>query len=434
MNSYEISEKYGSWFRLDNSAAVYPMIITLKTQSLFRLGVELKDYIDKDDLENALRITFKRYPSFEVELSQGFFRHYFVSNHRQPVVKVDDGSLLKKINFRSNNGYLLRVAYYKNKIFVDYFHGLCDGIAAAEFIKTLVYYYLQERGIDFDTHGKIKTLAQQIDTDELKDGFKEYYTKFQLGRGIDKMAGKGAFQIKDKFFQKEGFGLVQGFLKTDKLLALSKSYDCSLTVLISAVAMLAVTKSYYKGHSKNDLAVFLPINLRRFYPSKTIYNFTTFAKCILNPQQIEHTLESYIATIKEQLQEQLTKEELDLKLSFTSLMDKKPYLRFMPLFIKSFFVKLARRLTGTSKQTMIISNLGRIDMPKESSKHINNFNFMLNCSRKTPNNIALVSYGNTTVISFTRQIIPTEIEREFFSMLASYGLEVEVVSNLREVR
>lgn len=434
MKHFEISEKYGSWFRLDNSAAVYPMLITLKTQSLFRLGVDLYDCIDRDDLEKALKMTFKRYPSFEVELSHGFFRHYFVSNHRPPNVRADDGSLLKRIDFRNNNGYLLRITYYKNKIFVDFFHGLCDGISAMEFMKTLVYYYLDERGMSFDDEGKIKLLSEQIDIDEFKDGFKEYYTKFNLKQGINNMAGGEAFPIKDTFFKKEGFGLIQGYLQTDKLLAFCKKNNCSMTVLIAAIAMLSVTKVYYKGNPKQNLVVFLPINLRRFYPSKTIYNFTTFAKCIIDPKKVAHNLQSYVAVIKEELKMQLEKEELDLKLSFTSLMDIKPYLKYMPLFLKSFFAKLGKRLTGSSKQTMIISNLGRVDMPEESKNYIKNFNFMLNCGRKTPNNMAILSYGNSTVISFTRQIISTEIEREFFSTLANAGLKVEIVSNLREVK
>lgn len=434
MKHYEISEKYGSWFRLDNSAAVYPMLITLKTQSLFRLGVELNECIDKDDLEKALKKTFKRYPSFEVELSQGFFRHYFVSNNRPPIIRLDDGSLLKKIDFRSNNGYLLRITYYKNKFFVDFFHGLCDGSSAMEFLKTLVYYYLQERGIVLDDEGKIKTLNQQINTEEFKDGFKEYYTKFNFKQGINKMAGKGAFPVRDTLFKKEGFGLIQGRLQTNQLLQLSKKYDCSLTVFLAAIAMLSVTKVYYKGASKHNLIVFLPINLRRFYPSETIYNFTTFAKCIIDPNTVNHDLESYVSVIKEQLKKQLEKEELDLKLSFTSLMDVRPYLKFMPLFIKSFFAKLGARLVGNSKQTMIISNLGRIQLPETASEHIRNFNFMLNCGRKTPNNMGIISYGDTTVISFTRQIVRTEIEREFFSTLGKAGLKVEIVSNLREVR
>lgn len=430
MKDFEISEKYGSWFRLDNSAAVYPMLITMKTQSLFRLGVELKSYIDRDDLEKALKITFKRYPSFEVELSQGFFRHYFVSNKRPPFVRTDDGSLLKKIDFRKNKGYLLRITYYKRKIFIDYFHGLCDGTSALEFLKTLVYYYLSERGEQISSEG-IKTVDQPLNLEEFKDGFKENYQKFNFKKGLNKMAGGGAFQIKDTFFRREGFGLVQGTLDTKEFLATSKKFGCSLTVLIAALAMLSVAKVYYKGYSKHPLTVFIPINLRRYYPSESIYNFTSFAKCKIDPNTTPHELESFIAVMKEQLSSQLEKHELDLKVSFTSLMDKKPLLKYMPLFIKSFFAKLVKRLTSSSKQTMFISNLGNVTMP--GAEYIDNFSFMLNCSRTTPNNMGVVSYNNKTVITFTRQIVSTELERHFFTVLSGMGLQVAIASNMREV-
>ncbi len=430
MKDFEISEKYGSWFRLDNSAAVYPMLITLKTQSLFRLGVELKSYIDRDDLEKALKTTFKRYPSFEVELSQGFFRHYFVSNRRQPLIRVDDGSLLKKIDFRKNKGYLLRITYYKKKIFIDYFHGLCDGSSALEFLKTLVYYYLAERGEQIVPDG-IKTVDQPLNLEEFKDGFKENYQKFNFKKGLNKMAGGGAFQIKDAFFKREGFGLIEGTLNTKEFLSASKRFGCSLTVLIAALAMLSVTKAHYKGYSKHPLTVFIPINLRKYYPSQSIYNFTSFAKCKIDPNTTPHDIESYVAVMKEQLNSQLEKQELDLKVSFTSLMDKKPLLKYMPLFIKSFFAKFVKRLTSSSKQTMFISNLGNVVIP--GAEYIDNFSFMLNCSRTTPNNMGVVSYNNKTVITFTRQIVSTELERHFFTMLSAMGLKVAVASNMREV-
>jgi NRPS condensation-like uncharacterized protein len=202
-------------------------------------------------------------------------------------------------------------------------------------------------------------------------------------------------------------------------------------VLIAALAMLSVTKVYYKGHSKHPLTVFIPINLRRYYPSQSIYNFTSFAKCRIDPNTTEHNLVSYVEVMKEQLSGQLEKHELDLKVSFTSLMDKKPLLKYMPLFIKSFFAKLVKRLTSSTKQTMFISNLGNILLP--NNEHIDSFSFLLNCGRNTPNNMGIVSYKNKTVITFTRQIVSTELERHFFTALSDLGLSVAVASNMREV-
>jgi len=34
------------WYRMDNSAMIYPMVITQKTQSIFRIGVALNELVD----------------------------------------------------------------------------------------------------------------------------------------------------------------------------------------------------------------------------------------------------------------------------------------------------------------------------------------------------------------------------------------------------
>ena len=46
--------------------------------------------------------------------------------------------------------------------------------------------------------------------------------------------------------------------------------------------------------------------------------------------------------------------------------------------------------------------------------------------------MGIVSYKDKTVISFSRKLIETEIEREFAQNLVSLGLEVTVSSNFRE--
>ena len=433
MKHFELGNNHTSWFRMDNSAAIYPMLITLKTQSLFRLGIEFNNFIDKDDLQLALEKTLKRYPSYKVELRQGFFRHYFIANHRKPVIKLDDGSLLSKIDFRQNNGYLLRTTYYKRKIFVDFFHALCDGKAGMEFMKTLAYYYLAEIGENIDTQNKIKIFEGKIPhNEEFQDGFKDNYKKFNLVEGAKKMAGKNAFPIKNKFFKRQGYGLIEGKMDTKKLLELSKKYNCSLTVFLGAIAILSTAEIYVKNIDKRDLVLFIPINLRKFYPSETVYNFTTFAKCRIKTTD-EKNLQNYIEIIKKQLSDQLSKEELDLKVGMTSLMDENKFLKFLPLFLKSFITRIGSNISGSSRQTMILSNLGNMDTPHEFKNHIKSFMFNLNSGKKTPKNIAMVSYNNETVISFTRQIISTEIEKEFFRTLSSLGMDIKIASNLREI-
>ena len=81
------------WFRLDNSAKLYPFITTKDTQNLFRFTVELTNDIDAEILQNALDLTLKRFPSFAVRLRRGAFWYYLEENTKQ--LKVQPESDIK---------------------------------------------------------------------------------------------------------------------------------------------------------------------------------------------------------------------------------------------------------------------------------------------------------------------------------------------------
>ncbi len=416
------------WYRLDNSAMIYPLVITLKSQSLFRVGVCLNEDVDKDHLSSALNSALVRYPFYKVELKRGFFRHYLDENNLTPIVEEDDGALLKILNFRHNRNYLFRVTYYKKRIFMDIFHGLCDGSGALEFLKTIIYYYFKLKNDPITKQGII-TLSTIKKPGEIEDAFQKYYKKVDLIEGTKKMAGGYAYGVKSKQFSGSGFGLIQATVNTQGLLNSARAYKTTITVFISALAMLSVAQSADYDTKKENLVAFIPVNLRKQFPSDTLGNFTVFAKCII-PFNTPKTLEAFIEVIKNGINEQLTIEELQTKLSFTSLMDKMPLLRYLPLAIKAFISKVGRISSTKPKQTMIISNLGNVNI--EAGDKINHFMFNLNCSAKTPINMGIISYKDKTVISFTRKIISTDIERYFCTELAKIVGDIGVVSNFRE--
>ena len=416
------------WYRLDNSGMIYPMVITLRTQSLYRLGALLKTDVKKDSLIYAVEKALDRYPYFKVELKPGLFRHYLEENARTPLVEEDDGVLLKILNFRHNRYYLFRVTYYGKRIFIDFFHGLCDGNGGMEFLKTVLYYYFEKEGISVPCDNVI-TLETPESEGETEDSFKKYYKKIKLLSGTKKMAGGNAFHATGKQFSYEGFGLIQAEVSTEKLLAAARKHGCSITVFLAALALLSFAVSYGTTKQKEDFVAFIPVNLRKKFPSNTMFNFTNFAKCSV-PRNAYPQLDAFIGYVKNSLQEQLTEEELQVKLSFSSLMDKLFFLKFMPLAIKGFISRIGRELSLKSKQTMIISNLGEIKF--DGGKNVEHFLFNLNCSERTPINMGVVSYDGKTIISFTRKLVATKIEQAVCSKLAEECGEVKVSSNFRE--
>ena len=422
-----MKKKY--WYRLDNSAMVYPMVITLGTQSLFQLGAELNSNVNSNYLKIALNTALERFPYYKVELKNGLFRHYLDENTHFPIVKKYNGNLLQIINFRPNKNYLFRLSYYENKIFLDLFHGLCDANGGIEFLKTIIFYYFQLQHIKISPDN-IYTLDKSISPEEMEDAFLKYYKPFKFFEGTKKMAGGTAYKIPGKQFYFSGLGLIQGTIPTQKLLDLAHLYNCTLTVFVSALLLYSVAKTNKNTKNKENFVAFIPINLRKFYPSVTMSNFTIFAKCVV-PYNTPLELANFIEIIKDNMRNQLKEDELSIKLSYTSLFDKLVFLRFMPLIFKGFISRVGRNFPGKSKQTMIISNIGRVKIDLEGD-NINKFNFALNTNHKSPKNIGIVSYKDKTIISFSRKVVNTEVEKEFFRTLANFGLDVSISSNLRE--
>lgn len=429
-------DKGGRWFRMDNSADMYPMSTTQTTMSIFRLSVELENYIDGENLATAIARILPRFPTFAVLLRRGLFRYFFDSNDMEPVAHHDDGIVLRKIDFYENNRYLFRVMYYKKRISVDFFHGLCDATGAMEFLKSLIYAYLDECGEELPEHGDIKVEGEDVPECELEDSISKYYTTYDLFGGVvGKMAGKDSFGIKAKRFKTLGYGLIQGYAQTDKLLAMARSYNCTLTVFITAIALYSIYKLYVTGDQSKDLVAMIPINLRKIFPSQTLRNFTTMTKVAVNPASTVPELEEYIKVCKAQLQKGLSdKSELAEKLSFSAFMSAKWYMKYMPVVLKEFFTKAGKALVRNTKQTLIISNYGNVTMPEGMEAFVKRFAFNVNISRKVPVNIGVVSYNNCTCIAFTRMLVNTDFEREFFTTLTKMGLDIEVTSNLREIK
>ena len=65
---------------------------------------------------------------------------------------------------------------------------------------------------------------------------------------------------------------------------------------------------------------------------------------------------------------------------------------------------------------------------------LDDFAFMLNANRRTPENLAIVSYGDTLSLTWSRHIVENDVDREFYRILREeLGLDAVVNSNYREV-
>lgn len=424
-----MKKKY--WFKLDNAAKIYPPISNENRGSMFSLSAILKENIDGEILNQAVNVILDRFPTFKVRLKRGIFWYYLEENKKSFNVCEEPAYFLRFVNESENNNYLFRVFYYNKKITISIFHALTDGTGGMEFFKAIVFEYLILKGYKLKSEGSLKTINSPSTLAENEDHFLKAFDK----RISKPPKEKKAFHIIGTAFSSDGIGITTGTVKVDSIKALAKKYNVTITTYICGLLMYCIYDAYIKGKKINNklVKILIPVNMRKFYNTKTIRNFALFTRT--NHDFADAiSLDECIKICAEQLKTGLAKENLDKLIHSNVKIEKNWLLKIMPLFIKDLAMKIAYNFVGDALHTTTISNLGKVDMPKATIPYIDNFLFALGTSYSSRAAMSIVTFENKLNITFSRTIIENEHEKLFFRTLTENGVEVELASNYWEAR
>lgn len=424
-----------TWSKLDNSAKIYPMLVNKKSQNIFRLSVNLKKEVDAEVLQEALSLTIGRFPGYQVRLMKGIFWYYFDHNNSKLTVYPLDPASIKKITDKNCNGYCFRVSYFRNQIICDFFHAICDATGAAEFVKSLVYTYLNLKGYEVFSDQKILTVGSPVTAEELEDSFLKNYKRVPLSKlKIKELQGKKAYHINGILFDNAGNGIIHMYCDVKQLLDVCHAKGCTMTEYLGALFMLSVYESQIKDKVQNadDIQLFVPINLRKIFPSKTLRNFSLFSRIGVNPYEDMDT-NRLIEIMHANLTRDLDKDRLKDEISTTVWAEKFFLVRFVPLFLKRIFFKFSNAFWGKTKKTATLSNFGVLDLPDSMKEHVDSASFSIASNATTPLSLSIISCSGKACITFTRRITDTDIERLFAKRLVADGIDLQVTSNFWEV-
>ena len=424
-----------TWSRLDNSAKIYPMLVNKKSQNIFRLSVTLKEKVDKNILLDALKMTIERFPVYKVRLMKGAFWYYLDDNHAKIKVYPMDALSFKKITDKSCGGYCFRVSYFDTQIACDFFHAICDATGAAEFVKSLVYTYLNLTGKQVYSDQKVLTVGSPVMREELEDSFLANYKKLPLkDLKVKDMQGKNAYHIKGILFDNVGNGIIHMYCDVKEVLDICHAKGCTMTEYLGALFMMAIYESQIKGKEENanNIQLFVPINLRKIFGSKTLRNFSLFSRIGCNPYE-DMEMDKLIKIMHDNLKRDMDKDVLKDKISTTVWAEKFFLVRFVPLFVKRFFFNFSNYFFGKKKKTATLSNFGVLDIPDSMKKHVESVSFAISSNATTPLSLSIISCNGKLCITFTRRITDTQIEKNFASYLTKDGVNLTVTSNFWEV-
>jgi len=418
-----------TWFKLDNAAKIYPALKSAKNSFVYRVACVIKETVKPDILQQALVDLGPRFPSLFVRIKHGFFWYYLEANPETPIVRPEPSLVNQKVDPNVNNHFFFSVFYYQNRISIEIFHSLCDGSSALVFLKSLVFRYFELCGVEAKNDGTIFTVDQWPTMEETEDSFAKYSDK----SGKKREDTTPAFHIKaKKFIFKESRGIITGQLPSDGLATLSKKYDATVTQFLVALLTFAIYQSY-EGQipAKRPIKIAVPVNMRRFFKSSTLRNFTFYIHTTLYVKP-NLTLKDIVEATKRDFDTEIKLEKFISSINANVLAEKNFAVRIMPLFIKKVALMIIGKRLGARLETGTISNVGVISMPPSIASLVESFEFNLTTAANSVYGVGVGSYNNITTISFLRSIYDTGVERRFFRLLADEGLDVTIRSNYWE--
>lgn len=415
------------WFKLDNAAKIYPVLTTERYTHVFRVSATLHETIQPELLKQAIFRTRRRFPSFFIKMKHGLFWYYFEPNKLEPRVLPEPPQVCQKIHFHNNNGYFFTFFYYQNRISLEVFHALTDGYGAIMFLETVLYEYLTLLKLPVTPEGLHHQIQQHPSYDELLDAYEENFTN----QFLPKKKVKSAYQYVNKHFAYPGSGIINAKMDTQALLKISKANQVSLTQYITALLIYSVIQvGNQKELYKRPVKITLPINLRSFYHSNTLRNFSLYFHSSYQVTDKPVTLSDILEKVKQDFVEGLNPTEIQDKLNRNVRLVKNFFIRTIPLPLKKGLFRLGYQFYGRKPTTLAFSNFGQVSLPPTMVPYIKAFSFHLGSGDKPV--VAMNSYEGITSIIFSRAVISTELERTFFTLLTEQGLKITIESNYWE--
>ncbi len=410
------------WKKLDNTALIFPVIAGEGMTNTYRMSVELNEEICPKLLQEALSIVLPKFNGFNVRLRIGIFWYYFEENNKPaPPVKEEVLFPCRYIRQNKNQSYLFHVSYYQNRINLEVFHVLADGMGAMNFLRELTYQYLRLVHPELKGEDKLSDLTS-LNTE---DSFVKHYKRRQPSGFVKERA----YLIKmDKLTPGE-LGVMHGLISIPELKAVTKRYGASVNeYLVALFAWSTYVQCMNKMPSKKPIRIAVPVNLRPYFVSNTTRNFFVMVSAEFHPNKEAYTFEEVLRIIQESLCKQIQKDHLEDLFSYSVSNQKNRLLRMVPLPIKNLVMRYVYNQSALANTTTI-TNVGIVQLEPAYEPYVKMFRSFIPMSKGQNIKGTINSYKDTLVFTFTSVFADTSIQREFFRKIAEDGVTVQIETN-----
>ncbi len=405
------------WFPLDAAAKVYPLSMSHKQMAVFRLSVYLDRDVVPELLQMALTFTIKRFPFFATTIKNGVFWHYIDAAKRRFPVEPESTVPCADINVSMTGSKSFRVLYFKNRVSCEFFHILTDGTGGMIFLKSLTAEYLRLLGAQVPTEKGVLDIDALPDASESADDFSKYVS----GRKSSGFVDKPAIQMGGRLAKVKPCQVIHFDMDADALRAAARERGASVTALVAAMMFIACKAATDRQHGTVHIQV--PVNMRNYFASKTLRNFSLYANIHLELEEIT-TLDAILPKVAEQLKGGVSFDKMQEMMNGAVKLVRS--VRLVPLFIKCPVARIVYGFLGDRAFTTTLSNLGVVEVPGGMGEHVKKMDFVLGTVALSRAAVSMVTVNGTATLSIAKLTVDPSFEERLYKLLTGVGLEINV--------
>ena len=402
-----------NWYKVDNVAKVFLATYNKRDTRTLRVSATLYEPVEQNILQQAVERAIEVRPQFQVRIRRGLFWHYMEDSDIRPVVEEEHRRVCPSLYQPGQAMLHYAVTYFGCRINLDLFHAISDGTGALEFLNIIVHGYLTLKYPGKYNDVNIHSGASLDDLNE--DSFRKFYR----GINLQGLSMKKAYHPTGLLLPYDQLQFFEVQMPVSDILPLAKEAGASLTSYIGARIMLAIKSDMPPLRKKTPVTISMPVNLRNYYPSNTSRNF-------FNNINVSHIFEEDIsltelsAEFGEQMQMQLSEENIKKQMDNYETMESIAPVRATPLFIKQYVVKSGTKSSDRAVSA-VLSNLGVQKPPEQLVPMIKNYSAF--CSSM---NLFVVmnSYNGTLTLGITSPYSNTRVVKNLVREMSSDGISV----------
>lgn len=198
---------------------------------------------------------------------------------------------------------------------------------------------------------------------------------------------------------------------------------------LTALLLAFMTEAAHAAsdESRGDISIQVPVNMRKFCPSKTLRNFSMYCS-VRTPWAEAGEAERLLPDITRQLSERASETAMRGMLASTAEMVR--LLGRVPLAVKRPAVRIAYGFLGERAFTSTLSNLGAAKLPPEVEAHVEKLDFVLGTGERARAACAMVTLKGLVLLSVTKLTDDKTFETRLLSLLEGAGVPVKLSGSM----